>query len=602
MQDETRNTIIFLVCAFALFVLYQTFVLQPAEKEQAKVAAQQRAAAAAQAVTVGANPPAGTVKQPAPASRQAALATSPRVPIVTPDLKGSISLRGARIDDLFLTNYRETTDKNSPPVELLRPEGAPHAWFAEFGWTGQNVAGLPAYDTLWTLAQGSRLAPGAPIVLTYANGQGLTFSRKIEVDDRFMFTVTETVTNGSGQPVTLAPYGSVERQGLPPPTTNSSIVHEGAVGATGLDKATLTLIKYKDWAKKGGGPTLPSKGGWLGITDKYWLAAIVPDQRERITGQFAASKVGDLDVFGANVVGQARTVAPGQQVTESTRFFAGAKSVPLLQDYASRLGIPRFDDAVDWGHLWFLTKPIFNLLMYLYHHVGSVGVAILLLTVVVRGLFFPLANKSYESMSKMKKVQPQVEEIRKRHKDDPAKQQQEMLALYQREKVNPFSGCLPILLQIPVFYSLYKVLTVTLEMRQAPFMGWIKDLSARDPTTIWNLFGAIPWNPAHAPLIGGLLDSNLHLGVMPLIYGLTMWLSTSMSPPAGDPAQQRVFQLMPILFTFIMAPFAVGLLIYWSWSNVLTILQQYVIMRRFKVDNPIDRILGRITGRPRAAG
>ena len=602
MQDETRNTIIFLVCAFALFVLYQTFVLQPAEKQQAQVAAQQRAAAAAQATTVGANPPAGTVKPPNPASRQAALAASPRVAIATPDLKGSISLRGARLDDLFLTTYRETTDRNAPPVELLRPEGAPHAWFAEFGWTGQNVPGLPAYDTLWTLAQGARLTPGSPIVLTYANGQGLTFTRRIEVDDKFMFTVTDTVANGSGQPVTLAPYGSVERQGLPPPTTNSSIVHEGAVGATGLDKATLTLIKYKDWAKKGGGPQLPSNGGWLGITDKYWLAAIVPDQKERITGQFSASKVGDLDVFGANVVGKARTIAPGQQSTETTRFFAGAKSVPALQDYANGLGIPRFDDAVDWGHLWFLTKPIFTVLMYFYHHIGSVGVAILLLTVAVRLVFFPLANKSYESMSKMKKVQPQVEELRKRYKDDPAKQQQEMLALYQREKVNPFSGCLPILLQIPVFYSLYKVLTVTLEMRHAPFMGWIKDLSARDPTTIWNLFGAIPWNPAHAPLIGGLLDSNLHLGVMPLLYGLTMWLSTSMSPPAGDPAQQRVFQLMPILFTFIMAPFAVGLLIYWSWSNVLTILQQYVIMRRFKVDNPIDRLLERLTGKPRTAG
>ena len=597
MQDETRNTIIFLVCAFALFILYETFVLQPAEKKQAEIAAHQRAAAVAQAASVGSNPPAGTVKPRVAPNRQAVLAASPRVPIASPDLKGSISLRGARIDDLFLTTYRQSVDKNAPPVELLRPEGTPQAWFAEFGWTGANVPGLPTYDTVWSLSDGSRLTPGSPIVLTYANGQGLTFTRRIQVDDKFMFTVTETVANGSGQPVTLAPYGSVQRQGLPPPTTNSSIVHEGAVGATGVEKPTLTLIKYKDWAKNGGGPQLPSKGGWLGITDKYWLAAIVPSQSERITGQFAASKSGDLDVFAANVVGQPRTIQPGQTTTETTRFFAGAKSVPVLQDYATRLGIPRFDDAVDWGHLWFITKPIFQLLMFFYHHVGSVGVAILLLTVVVRVLFFPLANKSYESMSKMKKVQPLVEEMRKRYKDDPAKQQQEMLALYSREKVNPLAGCLPILLQIPVFYSLYKVLTVTIEMRHAPFMGWIKDLSARDPTTVWNLFGLIPWNPAHAPLIGGLLDSNLHIGVMPLIYGLTMWLSTSMSPPAGDPAQQRIFQLMPIIFTFIMAPFAVGLLIYWTWSNVLTTLQQYVIMRRFKVDNPIDRLLGRLTGK-----
>lgn len=602
MQDESRNTIIFLVCAFALFVLYQVFVLGPAEKRQSQIAAQQKTAAAAQAQAVGANPPPGSVKPPSAASRQQVLAASPRVPIATPDLKGSISLRGARIDDLYLTTYRETVDRNAPPVELLRPEGAARAWFAEFGWTGQNVQGLPAYDTVWTLAQGSRLSPGSPIVLTYANGQGLTFTRRIEVDDKFMFTVTETVANTSAQPVTLAPYGSVERQGLPPATTNSSIVHEGAVGATGLDKATLTLIKYKDWAKKGGGPALPSKGGWVGITDKYWLAALAPDQRERITGQFTASKADGLDVFGASYSGPARVIAPGAQATETVHFFAGAKSVPVLKGYTERLGIPRLDDAVDWGHLWFLTKPIFDLLMFLYHQVASVGLAILLLTVVVRLVFFPLANKSYESMSKMKKVQPQVEELRKRYKDDPAKQQQEMLALYGREKVNPLAGCLPILLQIPVFYSLYKVLTVTIEMRHAPFMGWIQDLSSRDPTTVWNLFGLIPWNPAHAPLVGGLLDTTLHIGVMPLIYGLTMWLSTSMNPPAPDPTQQRIFQLMPIIFTFIMAPFSVGLLIYWAWSNVLTILQQYVIMRRFKVDNPIDRVIGKLTGKPRTAG
>jgi YidC/Oxa1 family membrane protein insertase len=603
MKDESRNTIIFLVCAFALFILYQFFVLGPAEKKrQAEIAHARPPAAAAQAQnqasTVG-----GTTAPPQlpTATLQQALAATPRVPISTPALKGSLSLRGARIDDLFLRQYRETVDKNSPPVELLRPEGAPHAWFAEFGWTGQNVPGLPSAQTLWTLAQGSTLAPGRPVVLTYANGQGITFTRKMEVDDHFMFTVTDTVANGSAQAVTLAPYGSVQRQGLPEEQVHSSIVHEGAVGALGQDKPTLTLIKYKDWAKKGGGPEIQSKGGWVGITDKYWLAAMIPGQSEEIAGQFRDTKVGSLDVFDANFVGHARAIGPGQQVSETTRFFAGAKSVPLLQDYEKRLGIPRFDDAVDWGHLWFLTKPIFSLLMFLYHRVGSVGVAILLLTVVVRLVFFPLANKSYESMSKMKKVQPQVEELRKRYKDDPAKQQQEMLALYGREKVNPLAGCLPILFQIPVFYSLYKVLTVTIEMRQAPFMGWIQDLSARDPTTIWNLFGLIPWDPAHLPMIGGLLNSSLHIGIMPLIYGFTMWLTTSMSPPAGDPMQQRIFQFMPLIFTFIMAPFAVGLLIYWTWSNILTTLQQYVIMRRFKVDNPIDRLINKLTGRPGAS-
>lgn len=602
MQDESRNTIIFLVCALVLFFLYNSFVLEPAAKRRQAEAAHQAAIAQTQHPAGAPGQAAPSVHVPPAAARQAALAASPRVAVATPSLKGSISLRGARIDDLYLTQYRENPDKTSPPVELLRPDGAPYAWFADFGWTGQNAAGLPNPNTLWTLAQGTTLTPSSPIVLTYTNGQGLTFTRRIEVDDKFMFTVTETVANSSGQPVALAPYASVQHQGFPEHPANSSIVHEGGVGATGLDKPTLTLVKYKDWAKKGGGPELPSKGGWLGITDKYWLAAVIPNQSERITGQFRDTKADGVDVFDASFVGQPRTLAPGAQTSETTRFFAGAKVVPLLRNYQQTLGIPRFDDAVDWGKYFFwLTRPLFTLMEWIFQHVGSFGVSILVLTVIVRGVFFPLANKSYESMTKMKKVQPLVEDLRKRYKDDPAKQQQEMLALYQREKVNPLAGCLPILFQIPVFYSLYKVLTVTIEMRQASFL-WLHDLSARDPTTIWNLFGVIPWDPAHLPLIGGLFATTLHIGIMPLIYGLSMWLSTAMNPPAPDPTQQRVFQLMPILFTFIMAQFAVGLLLYWTWSNILAIIQQYVIMRRFKVDNPIDRIIRGVTGRAKAPG
>ena len=613
MQDDSnRNTIIFLVCAGLLFLVYNQFVLNPAAaRRQAEVrAAQAQSAAHAQVqgqqpALPGAAP--GSVGQPV--TRAQALAASPRVPIASPALKGSIALKGARIDDLFLTQFRETVDKNSPPVELLRPEGAQHPWFAEFGWTGQNVPGLPGPDTLWTVAQGSTLAPGQPVVLTTSNSQGLTFTRKIEVDDRFMFTVTDTVANAGAQPVTLAPYGSVQRQGLPPVVAGSQIVHEGAVGALGTDNQTLKLIKYKKWAKDGGGPAMASKGGWVGITDKYWLAALAPDQRESIEGQFRDVKVNGVDVFDANFVGQARAVAPGQQSTTVTHFFSGAKVVPVLQAYQKTLGIPRFDSAVDWGHFWFLTRPIFAFLGFIYQHLSNIGLAsfgwsILLLTVAVRLVFFPIAHKQYESMAKMRRVQPMVEELRKKFKDDPAKQQQEMMALYQREKVNPLAGCLPILLQIPVFFSLYKVLTVTIEMRHAPFLGWIRDLSARDPTTVWNLFGLIPWNPAHAPLLGTFLDTSLHIGVVPLLYGVTQWLTMAMSPPAPDPTQQRIMQLMPIMFTFIMAPFAVGLLIYWSWSNVLTIIQQYILMRHYKVENPIDNALARLTGKSpgKAAG
>jgi YidC/Oxa1 family membrane protein insertase len=597
-EDSSRNTIIFLVCALGLFIVYQMFVLEPAQKRRQAELAAARPAATAQQLQ---RPGAPVLNVPPAVTRAAALAASPRVPIVTPALKGSISLKGARIDDLFLTQYRETVDRNSPPVELLRPEGAPHAWFAEMGWTGANVPGLPNSDTLWTLAQGSTLSPGQPVVLTYTNGQGLTFNRRIEVDDRFMFTITDTVANNSAAPVTLAPYGSIQRQGMPEASAGSQVVHEGAVGALGEDKPTLKLIKYKKWAKDGSTGAIPSKGGWVGTTDKYWLTALIPNQGEAIQGQFRVTKANGLDIFDANFVDAARAVGPGQQVTETTHFFAGAKTVPVLQAYQAKLGIPRFDSAVDWGMFWFLTRPIFTFLQYIYSHVGSFGVAILVLTVAVRLLFFPIANKQYESMTKMKKVQPQMEELRKRYKDDPAKQQQEIMALYQREKVNPVAGCLPLLLQIPVFFALYKVLSVTIEMRHAPFL-WIRDLSARDPTTIWNLFGAVPWNPAHAPLIGGLLDTSLHIGILPLIYGVSMWLSTAMNPPAPDPTQQRIFQLMPLIFTFIMAPFAVGLLIYWTWTNILSILQQYVIMRRFKVDNPIDRIVSRLTGRAKAAG
>ena len=596
MQDENnRNTIIFLVCAVALFFIYQTFVLGPADKRHmAELKARQ--APAAQTVAV---PGAPSLTAPPAVTRAAALAASPRVAIATPALKGSISLRGARLDDLFLNDYRQTTDKTSPPVELLRPEGAQFPWFVDTGWVGQNVPGLPNAATVWTLAEGATLAPGQPVVLTYTNGAGLTFTRKIEVDAHYMFTLTDTVANQGAIPVTLAPYGSVQRQGVPVDVGKSNIVHEGVVAfLDGRERA----FTYKDLSK-GGGQTLEfnSSGAWTGITEKYWLAALIPNSGEQVHAAFRDSKVGGLDVYDANYTGAARTIQPGRQITAAQHIFAGAKTVDLLQAYEKDLGIAHFDNAVDWGRFFFfVTRPMYVFLNYIYQHVGTFGVAILLLTICVRAVFFPIAQKQYESMTKMKKIQPLMEELKKRFKDDPAKQQQETMALYQREKVNPLAGCLPILLQIPVFYSLYKVLNISIEMRHAPFLNF-SDLSARDPTTIWNLFGLIPWNPASVPYVGSFLDTTLHLGILPLAYGVTMWLTTSMSPPAPDPAQQRIFQFMPVIFTFIMAPFAVGLLIYWTWSNVLTTLQQYVMMRRFGVDNPIDRLLARFGGKGKAA-
>jgi YidC/Oxa1 family membrane protein insertase len=318
--------------------------------------------------------------------------------------------------------------------------------------------------------------------------------------------------------------------------------------------------------------------------------------------QFRVVQTALADVYEANFVGPIRKIAPGAAVSETQHLFAGAKIVPMLQDYQKSLGIVRFDQAVDWGNFWFFTRPIFTVLDFFYNLVGNVGVAILLLTVVVKVLFFPLANKSYESMSMMRKVAPQMEEIKKKYEKDPQKLQQETMALYQREKINPLMGCLPMLAQIPVFYALFKVLSVTIEMRHAPFFGWVNDLSSRDPTTFMNLFGLIPWDPATMPMIGGFLSGPLHIGVWPLIYGLSMWLSQAMNPPAPDPIQQKIFQLFPIIFTFTMAQFSVGLVIYWFWQNILTVLQQYMIMHRLKVENPIDSFIARVSGKQQATG
>ncbi|MBN9318617.1 MAG: membrane protein insertase YidC [Caulobacterales bacterium] len=599
-NESNRNTIVFIICAVVILIGYQMFVLEPQTKrKQAELRAQQAAAAStAQPGQAPAIAGGSTTIAPLKPTREAARAASPRVPVATPSLTGSISLRGARIDDLFMNRYRLTVDPKSPPVELLRPEGAEHAWFADFGWAGANVPGLPGPQTVWTLSQGATLAPNRPITLTYDNGQGLVFTRNIAVDDKFMFTVTDQVRNAGGQAVTLAPYASVQRQGIPADLGKTQIVHEGAIG---VFDGKLQQEKYKEWKKEAATPkTFDSTGGWVGITDKFWLAALIPANGEKVKTQFRVTEAGGVDVYDTNFVGPTQPIAPGATVTQTTRLFAGAKTVPLLKDYAKTQGVDRLDDAVDWGMFWFFTRPIFLLLDFFFQHVGNFGVAILLLTVTVKLLFFPLANKSYESMSKMKKLSGPMEELRAKYKDDPAKQQQEIMALYQREKVNPFMGCLPLLIQIPVFYSLYKVLTVTIEMRHAPFFGWIQDLSSRDPISIWNLFGLIPYDPASIPLLGSFLNGPLHLGPWVILYGASMWLTTAMNPPAPDPTQQRIFQLMPIMFTFIMAPFAVGLIIYWTWNNVLSILQQYVIMHRLKVDNPIDNIIARLTGKKAA--
>lgn len=611
MQPESRNTIAFFVIAIILLFGYQMFVLEPQAK--AKRAELKAKAAAEKTVTPAGKAPAPSVRA-GTLSRAAAIAESPRVPIRTrghdgkPVLAGSINLTGGRIDDLALQQYGQTVDKNSPRVDLLRPEATANAFFAEFGWRGENVAGLPNETTAWTVKSGQTLTEKTPVVLTYTSPQGLVFDRTIAVDDHYLFTISDKVTNTGAAPVALKPYSVVRRAGLPPEAGKGQNVHEGAVGW--LDKG-LRLEKYPAWKKKAGKGKGEQKwdttGGWLGITDKYWLTAIIPNQAEKIDAQFLQATLDGRDYYATGAYGVTRTVAPGATISETTHLFAGAKRAELLKTYQKQLGVPELDRAIDWGVLNFLTRPFFMALEFFYGFVGNFGVAILLVTLCVRILLFPLANKSYESMSRMKKLTEPMNALKEKYKDDPAKLQQETMALYQREKVNPVAGCLPLFLQIPVFLAFYKVLSVTIEMRHAPFFGFIKDLSARDPTNIWNLFGLLPYDPGSLPLVGGLLTTHpealgfgvgaLGLGVCVLIYGFTMWLTTAMNPPAPDPMQQRIFQLMPILFTFIMAPFAVGLIIYWTFSNILSIFQQYIIMHRLKVDNPIDDFLKRFSAK-----
>jgi YidC/Oxa1 family membrane protein insertase len=591
-QETSRNTIVFIVIAAIMLIGYNFLVLQPqAEKRRAAQAVAAESPLAAPAAETPDGPLAFV------ADRTQALGTGARVPIQTPTFKGSLSLTGGRIDDLFMVKYRETVDKDSPPVEMFRPEGMEHAYLAQFGWSGPNVpGGVPGPTTPWRLTAGSVLTPTTPVTLTWDNGAGLRFTRVVSVDDQYLFTVADTVANFGTQPITIAPYGSVERQGLPPSLgRQSALVHEGAIGTFGESGKYVTQqIKYAAWKKK---PleTRESTGGWLGITDKYWLAALIPSQSEHVRTEFRVRDAARYDVHVARMMGENRTIAPGGHITETQRLFAGAKKNAVLKGYQDSLGLPRFVYAIDWGMLWFLTRPVFWLVETLYNLIGNFGLAILALTVVIKLLTFPLANKSGEMAAKMRLLKPKMDEISEKFADDPQKKQIETMQLFQRERVNPVAGCLPGLLTIPVFYSLFKMLTVTIEMRHAPFFGWLQDLSARDSSTIWNLFGLIPWNPAATPLIGGLLDGNLHIGVLAIAYAVTMWLTMSMNPPATDPMQRRMFQFMPFLFTVLMAPLAAGLLLYYSWSNILTAIQQYVIMRRFHADNPIDNLIARFT-------
>jgi YidC/Oxa1 family membrane protein insertase len=576
---EQRNLLLAIVLSVGILIGFQILVEKlhpvPPPAPPAGTAAPAQTAPATPAPQAGAPGTAApgaaapaVATGPAPQTREAAIAAQSRVRIDTPRLHGSIALNGGRIDDLTLATYHDTVDPKSPEVVLLWPGGTQEPYFAEFGWVAGNAGTkVPGPDTPWTAA-GGPLTPRSPVTLSWDNGAGLLFTRTISVDENYMFTVRDAVKNSGTAPVGLSSYALISRTGTPH-VAGYYILHEGMIGE--LD-GSLREIKYSSLD-----PAKPidygSTGGWLGFTDKYWLTALIPPQDEAIKARFTHRLEGGIDRYQADWLGPAMTVPADGTTATAIRFFAGAKEVNLLDAYAAS-GIPHFDLAIDFGWFYFLTKPIFLTLQFFYGLLGNFGLAILLLTLIIKLLFFPLANKSYSAMSKMKLLQPEMQKIRERFPDDKPRQQQEIMAMYKKVGANPLAGCLPIVIQIPVFFSLYKVLFVTIEMRHAPFFGWIHDLSAPDPTTFINLFGLVPFTPPAA------IASFVAIGAWPILMGVTMFLQQKLNPQPVDPMQARMFMLLPVVFTYMLSAFPAGLVIYWAWNNLLSIAQQWTIMHR----------------------
>ena len=565
MPDQ-RNLVLAIALSIAILIGFHYFFERPRIEQARQQAAQQTPAELSNLPNVSVATATATAAA-AERDRAAVIGESERLKIDNARVNGTVATKGSRFDDLTLDDYYVTA-KRQEHVTLLSPAGTRLPYYAEFGWVPAEAgARVPDAETVWT-ASGGPLTPGSPITFRWDNGAGLTFERVVAVDANYMFTVTQRVTNRSEQPVTLLPYSLISRHGTPT-TEGFYILHEGPIGVLG---GTLQEYDYSDLVEK---KTIEhnSTGGWIGITDKYWLVSVIPEQKDTVKARFVHMSQAGRDRYQVDLLGEAKRIEPGTTAEATSRLFAGAKEVGLLDAYEQQFGITNFDKAVDFGWFYFITKPFFQGLHWVARQVGNFGVAILIFTVFLRLLMFPLANKSFKEMSRMKKLQPQMMEIRDKFSEDKAKMQQEMMALYKREKVNPVSGCLPIVVQIPIFFALYKVLFVTIEMRHAPFFGWIQDLSAPDPTNMFNLFGLIPWDP----------PAMLHLGVWPLIMGLTMFLQQKMNPAPADPVQAKVLMFMPILFTFMLGSFPAGLVIYWAWSNTLSILQQWVIMRQMGV-------------------
>lgn len=579
-MNDNRNLITAITLSVLVLIGWQYFISAPQlkaeQQRQALIAQQQKKAPATEGVAA----PNAPRSVPTHLSRAQALAQGgTRVTIRTPTVDGSLLLKGARFDDLKLKRYHETVDPKSPEIDLLAPTGAEYPYFAQFGWSAANPKiALPNDQTVWKLSGGSVLSPESPITLTWDNEQGLIFTRTISVDNQYMFTVTDSVTNKSNAQTALYPYALVVRDGGPNHKV-STYLHEGFVG---IANGRLKDPTYDDFKKDGTPPqTFEFTGGWLGITDKYWMATIIPPQDEKFSGTYRATPFGESKSYQANYILSPRTIGAGQTIAVTQKLFAGAKVVDTLRYYQEHSGIDMFDYAVDWGWFFFLARPLFWLLDKFNRYLGNFGLAILLATVVIRLLIFPLMNASFKSMSKMKKVQPEMEKLKQRYADDQAKQQQELMELYKREKVNPLTGCLPMLVTIPIFIALYKVQIVTIEMYHAPFWGWIKDLSAPDPTTFINLFGLLPFTvPQTLPGILASVAFLLHVGVWPILMGITQWVQFKMNPAPTDPVQAKMFGWMPVIMTFMFAAFSSGVVIYYTWNNFLSMTQQAYMMKR----------------------
>ena len=593
MQDS-KNLILAIALSLAVLLGWQYYFGTPLVDQQMKLAQQ---AAQSPNGTPNVTGQAGVVvpgqaTATSFASRDEAISAGPRIKIDTPKLSGSIALTGGDIDDISLKTYRETVNPSSANIVLLSPNGSPNAYFTRFFWLAAagSKATLPSVNTVWN-ADRTTLTPAEPVTLTWDNGDGLLFKRTISADDGYMLTISDVVeATGTGE-TTLVPY-SVIRRFNKPYVEGTYVLHEGFVGVLGeqgLQEVTYDNVDKANPVAAGTGKGTDFKdaiGGFAGITDKYWAVALIPDQTTPFDATFQ-SLDGPAKIYQADVLLQPLTVKAGAPIQTSKKLFVGAKEVKAVDGYAALFGIKNFDLLIDWGWFYFFTKPLFHMMEFFFHWTGNFGFAILIVTVLVKAAFYPLANKSYASMAKMKAVQPQMTLIRERFAEDKVQQQKELMELYKKEKINPIAGCWPMLVQIPVFFALYKVLYVTIEMRHAPFIGWVHDLAAPDPTSLFNLFGLIPWTP----------PAMLMIGIWPLIMGVTMWVQMQMNPAPADPIQKTMFAWMPVIFTFMLGTFPAGLVIYWTWNNALSVSQQYLIMKRHGVKVELWDNLGATFGK-----